>query len=733
MARQAGRIPLIGYSDRLTVRPGETIGFKVSSHADAPFEAWLTRSICADPNPDGPGIVEEPFAAAFAGAYPSRVQPFDPGGYALVERGPALPAGEPFAFEALVWPTLPADGREQVVLAAGGVRLMLLQDGRVAARAGGAEAATAAPLKRRRWYRLRLACDPEEGRLAVGWEALATRRADAPRPGEAEEDSIERPPGAETARALSFDPAAPVVIAAALDADGVAIGHYDGKIEAPAILDRHDRPAARWDFARDVETLTVRDVGPSGLDGRLVNLPVRGVTGAGWDGSAFSWREKPEHYGAIHFHSDAIVDFGWEDDFRFTVPEDLPSGIYLARIRCGAAEDAMPFFVPPPKGARAAEVAVLASTFTYAIYGNHARPDFAPFWRDRFTAWDAYPYNPADHPEYGLSTYNRFRDGAGICHASWRRPLFTLRPGYVTFGYGEGSGLRHFPADSHLIAWLHAKDIAYDIVTDEMLDEEGAAALDGYKAVLTGSHPEYHTPAMLDALGAYRDGGGKLAYLGGNGFYWKIVRHAEQPGALEVRRAEGGIRAWPTEPGEAHHAFDGSYGGLWRRLGRAPQLLTGIGFSAQGQFEAAPYRVEAVDPGAPGAWILGDLKPGDLVGDFGLSGGGAAGFELDRVDPDLGSPDGITVLARSAGTGESFVTVPEEMLTHITTVTGEPKEALLRADMTYFETPAGGAVFSVGSITFCGSLPENGFNNPVSALLERVVRGFCAGGGESRA
>ena len=30
---------------------------------------------------------------------------------------------------------------------------------------------------------------------------------------------------------------------------------------------------------------------------------------------------------------------------------------------------------------------------------------------------------------------------------------------------------------------------------------------------------------------------------------------------------------------------------------------------------------------------------------------------------------------------------------------------LIRADLVYFKTPNGGAVFSVGSITYCGSLP----------------------------
>ena len=723
MTRQWGRIALLGYSDRLSVRPGETIGFKVSSHSAGPFEAWLTRSISADPNPEGPGIVEMPVPAEFEGRYPSRVQPFDPGSYVRVERGPDLPAGEGFALEALVWPTLPADDRNQVVLTAGGAELAIDGAGCLTAHFAGRTARCETPLKRERWYRVRLVVNRHAGHLAAGWEAPPHRRADPPRPGEAEEAAVDL-----LGAVSDFDAERPVTIAAALDEEGVAERHCDGKIDAPAILDAHGQAVAGWDFARAIESTTAIGTGPQGRDGRLVNLPMRGVTGAAWDGTCFAWPEAPEQYAGIHFHSDDIVDFGWEDDFRWTLPDDLPSGIYLARIRAqgpdGPVEDAMPFFVPPPKGKRTADLAVLASTFTYSIYGNHARPDFAPSWRERFTAWDAYPYNPADYPEYGQSTYNRHRDGSGICHASHRRPLFTLRPGYVTFGYGEGSGLRHFPADSHLIAWLHEKGIAYDIVTDEVLDEEGAEALAGYRMLTTGSHPEYHTDRTLNALSEFRDRGGNLAYLGGNGFYWKIARHAQVPGAFEVRRAEGGIRAWPARPGEAYHAFDGSHGGLWRRQGRPPQQLVGIGFSAQGQFEADAYRIAEVADDAPGAWILEGLEAGQLLGDFGLSGGGAAGFELDRADGMLGSPDGITILARSAGAPESFVVVPEEMLTHITTVNGEPPEALKRADMVYFEVPGGGAVFATGSITFCGSLPSNGFDNPVSALLERVFRRF---------
>ena len=44
-------IPLIGYGDRLSARPGETIEFKVSSQGPAPFRADLVRIASADPRP----------------------------------------------------------------------------------------------------------------------------------------------------------------------------------------------------------------------------------------------------------------------------------------------------------------------------------------------------------------------------------------------------------------------------------------------------------------------------------------------------------------------------------------------------------------------------------------------------------------------------------------------------------------------------------------------------------
>jgi N,N-dimethylformamidase len=74
---------IAGYSDKLSARPGETITFFVSSRAVSDFKATLHRSISADPNPDGPGIVEEDASIYFrSSSFASRYQGFTPGSFA---------------------------------------------------------------------------------------------------------------------------------------------------------------------------------------------------------------------------------------------------------------------------------------------------------------------------------------------------------------------------------------------------------------------------------------------------------------------------------------------------------------------------------------------------------------------------------------------------------------------------------------------------------------------------
>ena len=116
MTQQYPQIPLLVYSDRLSARPGESVAFKVSSDGPQPFSVKLTRSISADPNPMGQGIVEEPVAGDFAPEYPSRRQAFNPGSYAIVPRGPVVDGA--FTLKVTIWPTQPGSGAQVVFLLA---------------------------------------------------------------------------------------------------------------------------------------------------------------------------------------------------------------------------------------------------------------------------------------------------------------------------------------------------------------------------------------------------------------------------------------------------------------------------------------------------------------------------------------------------------------------------------------------------------------------------------------
>ena len=737
-------LPLTGYADRLSVRPGEIVKFHIANATGAKVDAHIVRVISADPNPAGSGIKTADIAAhglqQIAEPAPRASQQ---GSYACIWVADKIAPPDNFTIVLNLWSSRSSE-RPQTVMewrdmqGTDGLRLSVSADSTLEIVAGdeGADPTrgrTRFKLDERTWTTIACAFDLSRKRVSLVFFDASDASA------KPVEESFDVKFFGGTALFLSGP------------SDQEKLG-FNGKIEAPKMFDRALSPdeiaaAARgedipgliaaWDFSRDMHTSRVVDTGPLGLHGTLVNSPTRAVRGSTWTGREQCYRHAPEQYAAIHFHDDDIDDCRWAVTHEYTVPKDLKSGAYALLLKAGDAAENIPFFVVPPKGTQSAKLAVLVSTFTYTVYGNHARPEWTvdPKWRDAWikqaAEWKAYPHNPGAHREYGLSTYNHHTDGSGIALASWQRPMLNLRIGYVTYPYPDirASGLRHYPADSHLLAWLEAKGHDYDLITDWELHHEGVDLLKRYTCVMTGTHPEYHTGEMLDALEAYRDGGGRFMYLGGNGFYWKIALSPEKPGVIEIRRAEGGIRAWAAEPGEYYNQFDGEYGGLWRRNGRPPQQLVGVGFTAQGNFVGSHYRImPEAKTDARTAWMFAGITEA-TIGGFGFSGHGAAGFELDRTDMRLGTPANAVVVARSENHPPEapWVLVPEEQLTHITTIPGESHKQLIRADMTYFETPNNGAVFSTGSITFCGSLPHNDFDNSISTLLGNVLRRFLGG------
>jgi N,N-dimethylformamidase len=75
---------IVGYTDRWTVAPGETIRFMVSARVER-YTATIVRVFHGDPKPGGPGLKVEPLETEVDGEYRGREQPYRLGSYAVVD------------------------------------------------------------------------------------------------------------------------------------------------------------------------------------------------------------------------------------------------------------------------------------------------------------------------------------------------------------------------------------------------------------------------------------------------------------------------------------------------------------------------------------------------------------------------------------------------------------------------------------------------------------------------
>ena len=443
------------------------------------------------------------------------------------------------------------------------------------------------------------------------------------------------------------------------------------------------------------------------------------MTGYNWSGKHDDWRVAPGEYGGIAFHEDAVMDCGWEPTVTWRVPEGTRSGVYAARIKAGETEDHVVFFIRPT--APTAPILYLMPTNSYLAYANEMIVHHVPVGQ----AIGAHPAvledREADYyqdPRYGRSTYDHWTDGAGVCYTSWKRPILNIRPKWRSSAIGT---VWQLPRDLSLIAWLDRYGYDYDVATDHDL-AANPDLLKGYTVVLTGSHPEYWSEQGLNDLEDYIADGGRLMYLGGNGFYWVVSYRDGEPEFMEVRKGEAGMRAWQAEPGEYYHQTSAERGGIWRNRARPPQKLTGVGFTTQGFDECHPYHRMPDSYHKSVSWIFDGVE-GDVFGDFGLALGGAAGLETERYDLELGTPPHTRLLASSTSWSDNYATVTEDILFNHPGMLGT-QSPTVRADMTYFTAANDGGVFSTGSIAWMSALPCFDFDNNVSQIMKNVLDAF---------
>jgi hypothetical protein len=170
------------------------------------------------------------------------------------------------------------------------------------------------------------------------------------------------------------------------------------------------------------------------------------------------------------------------------------------------------------------------------------------------------------------------------------------------------------------------------------------------------------TTAEYNAITAFRNRGGSLAFLSANNFFWRVDRRA---GTL-TRVAK------------------------WRDLGRPEASLIGVQYIGNDEGTAR------------GPWVVRETKHTRWLFSGTGRGPGArfsnGGIEIDAVASS--SPPGTTVVAQI-----SDLLAPG-----------------MHGQMTYYETPAGARVFAAGAFTLAGAV----FQPPVSRLVGNVWRRLTA-------
>ena len=425
-------ISILGYSDRMSAAPGEAIRFMVSCEDGVPsYEVRIVRLLCTDDHPEGPGRRERDVESPVTGTHAGRQQAIHMGSCVVVPESPALDRLDSFTLQVLIWPTTPGCGCQGLVTRwCNATRRgfgLVMDEGCAALILGrGAEpvlVSSGKPLVAREWYRVTASYDTRHGIARLAQTPLS--------PASVVETGVEV--AHDVGSGACALPDAPLLFAAWSEApsgDPLRTGaHYNGKLEAPRLAagalgeaDMARLPAeaalGAWDFSQGIDGETVSDLSPHRLHGRTVNLPARAVTGHNWTGESLCWRERPDQYGAIHFHDDDLADAGWDADFSLEVPEGMESGVYAARLESESGLDYVPFAVRPRTGHATAPLAFLLSTATYTAYANTRLAVSDPL--DEVVRGSLYEFFESDlhlqeHPSWAAPCTTRTSTGVPSC------------------------------------------------------------------------------------------------------------------------------------------------------------------------------------------------------------------------------------------------------------------------------------------------------------------------------
>jgi N,N-dimethylformamidase beta subunit-like protein len=364
----------------------------------------------------------------------------------------------------------------------------------------------------------------------------------------------------------------------------------------------------------------------------------------------------------------AAVGAGW-NTHGFTSPAHVPrlqapyrSGLHYVHVHNESGEfTSFPWVVAPERPQ--ARIAVLASTNTWNAYNNFGG-------RSNYINADRLPDTPTVNARLDLRRYVEGNQATQDAPNGTYDPLSFDRPDpacavdpaeQVTDPAGGRLASTLAPGLWRLLGWLTREGYGHDLYADRQLDD-GTLDLDSYRVLVLDSHPEYWSRNAYERVKAWvHERGGKLMYLGGNGIDCEVEFDGD--GALRFK---------------TQHVGGTDFESRFHRTVEPQTRLLGVTYTPPGEGTAAPYATLAADH-----WVFTGtgLTEGARFGVASLHEripGGASGHETDKRTAN--SPAGTVLLAKGTNAGGGG------------------------AEMVYYETPSGGAVFSAGSITYINSL-----------------------------
>ena len=348
---------------------------------------------------------------------------------------------------------------------------------------------------------------------------------------------------------------------------------------------------------------------------------------------------------------------GWDVAFSLNVPAEWASGLYAARCTDSKGAETYIVFIVKPSIVEPGRIAVLASTNTWNAYND---------WGGRSK------YTPLP---------------AAIL--SFERPSNSTSP------VNDGGPNHLTRAELWVIGWLIAAGYGVDVYSESDF-HAGIDDLSSYPVLLLNTHPEYWTEQMLDQLAGYLDGGGNLVYLGGNGLFERVELDLDNNRMIGLNGDDNLNRAFC----------------YFRNLDppQSEREILGVGHRDDNIYTRGSYAVLRADHRFFNNTSVSDY---DEIGVEGLNGGGASGWEIGTSDPGT-APDGVIVFSPLNGSDHDRGSAPPNTIL-LARGTNEGNQGRFGADMVTYRTETGGQVFSVGSITFGGSLIIN-------SILQTIVR-----------